>query len=317
LTDALPATDSRLIIGFEHADDAGVVRMSDEIALVQTVDFFTPVVDDPYVFGTIAAANALSDVFAMGGRPLSALNIVCFPSKALSPEVLGDIMRGGHDKLLEAGGVLAGGHTVRDKELKYGMAVTGLIHPDRIWANRGARPGDALVLTKAIGTGVLTTAFKRDAIGAAVLEPAIASMAQLNQKAMEAGLNFEIHSATDITGNGLAGHAWEIARASGVSLHFSWDAMPLLPGAHEAASGGFVPGGARSNGRYLGSGLHLSGVTEVARDLVLDPQTSGGLLFALPADQAEDLMAQLHQSGVLGVQVGEVGNESAGVWVGP
>lgn len=293
-------------MGFEHADDAGVVHLQNELALVQTVDFFTPIVDDPYTFGTIAAANALSDVFAMGGRPLSALNIVCFPSKDLPVSVLEAIMQGGHDKLREAGGILAGGHTVRDKELKYGMAVTGLIHPDKIWANKGARPGDVLVLTKPIGTGVLTTALKRGAILASDLDPAVQSMAQLNQKAMEAGLAFDIRAATDITGNGLAGHAWEMARASGVQIHFRMNDVPLLPGARQACEEGFVPGGARSNGRYLGEALYLDGVGDTEENLVLDPQTSGGLLFSVSHSDASALCGRLEDNGILASVVGDV-----------
>lgn len=293
-------------MGFEHADDAGVVHLQNDVALVQTVDFFTPIVDDPYTFGTIAAANALSDVFAMGGRPLSALNIVCFPSKDLPVSVLEAIMQGGHDKLREAGGILAGGHTVRDKELKYGMAVTGLVHPDKIWANKGARPGDVLVLTKPIGTGVLTTALKRGAIRATELDPAVQSMAQLNQKAMEAGLAFNIRAATDITGNGLAGHAWEMARASDVQLHFRMNDVPLLPGAWKACEDGFVPGGARSNGRYLGEALYLDGVGETEQNLVLDPQTSGGLLFSVSNSDASALCGRLKDNGILASVVGDV-----------
>lgn len=303
-------------MGFEHADDAGVVRFSADTALVQTVDFFTPVVDDPYQFGCIAAANALSDVFAMGGTPLSALNIVCFPSKDLSTSVLREILAGGHDKLREAGGVLAGGHTVRDKELKYGLAVTGVVHPEKIWANQGALPGDVLILTKPIGTGILTTAFKRGAVTEADLVPAVDCMARLNKSAMEVAADFEVHACTDVTGNGLAGHAWEMAKSSNVLLRFSFGALPLLPNVVDLCAQGFLPGGARSNGRYLGAAFTVNAVDEVARDILLDPQTSGGLLLSVPGNQGGALLQRLKDAGLPAAMVGEVVQGTAGIELG-
>ncbi len=298
--------DPRLVVGFDLADDAGVVRLPDGSGLVQTVDFFTPIVDDPRTFGAIAAANALSDVYAMGGRPLAVLNLVCFPHKALPVWVLSEILAGGSEVVREAGALLVGGHSVRDPELKYGMAVSGLVDLDRLWTNAGAVPGDALVLTKAIGTGVLTTARKRDAIPEEALEPAVRSMRRLNREASEAAARFEVHGATDITGNGLAGHGWEMARASRARLVFDWPRVPILPGARAAAEGGHVPGGARSNRAYVGEALRWEGMAEPDRALALDPQTSGGLLLAMPPADADALVGQLHARGLDAAVVGRV-----------
>lgn len=283
-----------------------MVRLDDERALVQTVDFFTPVVDDPYTYGAIAAANALSDVYAMGGTPLSALNVLCFPNKVLGVDVLRAILEGGRDKVLEAGAVLAGGHSVRDDELKFGMSVTGLVHPDRVWSNAGAQPGDALVLTKPLGTGILTTALKRDAITAARLEPAVAAMAALNKAPMLAAAQGTVHACTDITGNGLAGHAYEMATGSGVTLRMSYASLPLHAGVTQLAEAGHVPGGHRSNLSYVGDALVVDELTEAQVKVVVDPQTSGGLLFAVPADQVSDLLQRLIDHGVEGHAIGVV-----------
>jgi selenide, water dikinase len=247
------------------------------------VDFFTPVVDDPYTYGAIAATNALSDVYAMGGEVLTAMNILCWDDQ-LPHEVLHEILRGGMDKVREAGALLVGGHSVTDKEVKYGLSVTGLVHPDRIWRNQGARPGDVLVLTKPLGTGVVTTAAKRDDCPPEVLDAAIAAMLTLNKGARDAARGLDVHACTDVTGFGLVGHGWDMARASGVRLVF--DAIPTLPGVEELVRRKHVTRGDRTNRAYIGDALVLDGVDPVIQSIALDPQTSGGLLFALPADQA-------------------------------
>lgn len=290
-------------MGFEGADDAGVVEFAPDRALVQTVDFFTPIVDDPFLFGAIAATNALSDVYAMNGDPLCAMNLVCFPDQKLPVEVLRAILAGGMSKLREAGVILVGGHSVRDDEPKFGLSVTGTVHPQRIWRNRGALPGDVLVLTKAIGTGVLTTARKRGAIEEEALAEAIAGMQILNRAARDAGREVEIHACTDITGNGLGGHAWEMAHGSGVRLRLRFSAIPLLNGALAAAEGGFCPGGTKANARYVDA-LEIADADPVISALVLDPQTSGGLLFAVAERDADRLVAGLRSRGLLGAAIG-------------
>lgn len=280
-----PQHDPRLLVGFDLADDAGVVRLDAERALVQTVDFFTPVVDDPYTFGAIAAANALSDVYAMGGEPLSALNILCWCDH-LPPEMLAALLRGGLDKVREAGAVLAGGHSVTAPEPKYGLAVTGLVHPDRIWANRGARPGDGLWLSKPLGTGIVTTAMKRQQCAADVADTAVAVMSTLNRSVRDAALAGAVHAATDITGFGLIGHAWEMARASDVRFVFDGAALPVLPDAEALAAAGHLTRGNLSNRVYVGDALDLEGLSDTMQCVVADPQTSGGLLLAVPGDGA-------------------------------
>ncbi len=291
------SNDPRLLVGTATADDAGVYRIDDNTALILTVDFFTPIVDDPYTFGQIAAANALSDVYAMGGRPLTALNIVAFPACELEGDVLPAILRGGYDKVAEAGAVIAGGHTIDDDEPKYGLSVTGIVHPDKVWTNAGARPGDALILTKPIGTGVLATAAKADLFPAGVAV-SIETMATLNAAAAAAAAAFPIHACTDITGFGLLGHAYEMASASGVRAEIDSTALPLLPDAAEAAAMGLVPVGAYTNRTYLTAISFADSVPERLRDLCFDPQTSGGLLLALPANAADGLLAALKQAGV-------------------
>ena len=289
-------------MGFAGADDAGIVALNADNALIHTVDFFTPIVDDPYKFGAIAAANALSDVYAMGGEPLAAMNIVCFPTE-LPEQVLADILRGGADVLDEAGALLVGGHSVRDKELKFGLAVTGLVHPDKYWENAGARPGDALVLTKPLGTGVFTTAFKRDAIDESELAPIVESMRMLNRLAKRAAEGVIVHAATDITGNGLAGHAFEMAAASDVTIVLRAGSLPVFPGTLDLIRRGFVPGGAKSNRRYV-AGAAKFNVDETMEQLTLDPQTSGGLLLAVPDPEA--VQERLTALGQMGVVVGSV-----------
>jgi selenide,water dikinase len=289
--------DPRLLVGTATADDAGVYRLDDKTALILTLDFFTPIVDDPYTFGQIAAANALSDVYAMGGRPLTALNIVAFPACELEGDILPAILRGGYDKVAEAGAVIAGGHTIDDPEPKYGLSVTGVVHPDKIWTNAGARPGDALILTKPLGTGILATAAKADLFPAGVAA-SIESMATLNAAAAAAAAAFPIHACTDITGFGLLGHLYEMASASAVRAELASAALPLLPDAADAAAMGLVPAGAYTNRAYLTAVSFAEGVLERLRDLCFDPQTSGGLLLALPAGAADGLLAALRQAGV-------------------
>jgi selenide, water dikinase len=279
-----------LLVGFDLADDAGVVRLDAERALVQTVDFFTPVVDDPWTYGAIAAANSLSDVYAMGGEPLTAMNVLCWNDQ-LPPEILHDILRGGLDKVREAGVLLVGGHSVTDREVKFGLSVTGLVHPDRIWRNQGALPGDALVLTKPLGTGIVTTALKRDDCPEELATAAITAMLQLNRAARDLARPLDVHACTDITGFGLAGHAWEMARASGVALVFDALAVPLLPGVEALVERKHLTRGERSNREYVGSPLVFDGVRSSLTSVLVDPQTSGGLLLALPAAQAEGLAA--------------------------
>lgn len=290
-------SDPRLLVGTATADDAGVWLLDSQTALIQTVDFFTPVVDDPYTFGQIAAANALSDVYAMGGRPLTALNIVAFPACDLDADILATILRGGYDKVAEAGAIIVGGHTVSDSEPKYGLSVTGIAHPDRIWTNAGAKAGDALILTKPLGTGVLATAAKADLFPAGVAAATL-SMAALNAKAAEVAAAFPVHACTDITGFGLLGHLFELASASGLRAELDSAALPLLPEAADAAAMGLVPGGAYANRDYLTAATFAPAVAEPIRDLCFDPQTSGGLLFALPAADAGALLDALRQAGL-------------------
>ena len=282
------------MVGFDTSDDACVYRITDEIAAIHTVDFFTPIVDDPFWFGQIAAANALSDVYAMGGRPAVAMNLLCVPN-CLSQETVRKILEGGHQKAVEAGCVIAGGHTIQDNEPKYGLCVTGYVHPDKVLRNVGARPGDALVLTKPIGTGVLTTAAKADLLEPEQYDRLVRSMAQLNAKAAEAMLQCrEIHACTDVTGFGLLGHADEMASGSGVTIRIYSRRLPLLPGALELAEMGIIPAGAYRNRDYVMPRLSVGeNVPQARLDLISDPQTSGGLLIALPMEEAGALVDAL------------------------
>ena len=292
-----PIHDPRVLVGIDTSDDAGVYLLNEETALIQTLDFFTPIVDDPYLFGQIAAANSLSDVYAMGGKPLTAMNIVTFPVCRLDAEVLLAILSGGQQKIAEAGAVMVGGHTIDDDEPKYGLSVTGTVHPSRILTNAGAQPGDALILTKAIGTGVLYTALKAELFPEGVVAAA-AGMAQLNRYAAQAMERYAVNACTDITGFGLLGHAYEMSAASGVDMEVYSGEVPLLPDAAEAANMGLVPAGAYANREYLKAVSFDPAVPENIRDLLFDPQTSGGLLISIPAGQADALLADMKESGV-------------------
>ena len=277
--------NKNVLVGFDTADDAGVYQLTAELALVQTVDFFTPIVDDPYTFGAIAAANSLSDVYAMGGHPLSALSILCYPGDG----DLGDleaILRGGAEKIHEAGCALLGGHSVNDPAIKFGYAVTGTVHPDRIKANGGARPGDALLLTKPLGTGIISTALKQGIAAEAHYAASVESMLTLNRAACEAMLKFAVNGCTDITGFGLIGHAREMALASRVTLEIDSSLVRFLPGALEYAKQGAIPGGLRNNRKFASPGVEGSSPLD---DLLYDPQTSGGLLISLPEADAVEL----------------------------
>ena len=295
--------DPRLLVGRETFDDAGVFLVSDDLALVQTVDFFAPIVDDPYTFGRIAAANALSDIYAMGGEPLTALNIVGFPTGSAPLEALTEILRGGQDAVHEAGAFIVGGHSIIDEEIKYGLAVTGRADPGRLLTNAGAKVGDRLLLTKPIGTGLLSTAAKSRAVREDAYRAMIASMSALNRDASRAALALGATCATDITGFGLLGHASHIARASDVSLEIRAADVPVLAGAREAWHDGARTGGAERNARYLEPLVDWGSVSEEARALLVDPQTSGGLLVALPAAAARDYIARVTGAVEIGAVV--------------
>jgi len=281
--------NENVLVGFDTADDAGVYRLSPECALVQTVDFFTPIVDDAYTFGAIAAANALSDVYAMGGRPISALSILAWPAQGDIDE-LAEILKGGAEKIHEAGCALLGGHSVKDEEVKFGYAVTGLIHPDRIKTNAGAQVGDALIFTKRIGTGVISTALKQGIAKEADVDAAVQQMLKLNREACDAMLAFDVHGCTDVTGFGLIGHAREMALASKVTIEIDPRAVRFLPGAVEYARQGAIPGGLKNNREFASSCVDGSSEFD---DLLYDPQTSGGLLIALPEGDAARLKTKL------------------------
>lgn len=290
--------DPNLIVGFETADDAGVYRLTDDLALVQTVDYITPVVDDPFLYGQVAAANSLSDVYAMGGRPLTAMNLCNFPARGIERSALARILEGGHSKVREAGATLVGGHTVRDDELKYGLSVTGLIDPKRVLTNTGARPGDALVLTKPIGTGVIITGYRRGIASDATLLKAAEWMATLNRAACEMMLEFTPHACTDITGFGLSGHAVGMAKGSGVRLRIRFDDLPRYEESLDLIGQGVATSVTASNLQVVQGFLTFSGTfSEEETWLIVDPQTSGGLLISLPPDQAAALVGRLRERG--------------------
>jgi len=324
--------DPNVLVGFDHADDAGVYLIAPDQALVQTVDFFTPIVDDPYTFGQIAATNALSDVYAMGGKPLTSLALVCFPDKA-DLAILERILAGGLSKMIEAGCTVIGGHSIRDEETKFGYSVTGMVHPKKVLANSGAKPGDALVFTKALGTGVISTAIKKDKAEQAWIDAAVRSMTTLNKRAAEVitgaqvgpGLrpgqveqgstaasqqprrDYAIHAMTDVTGFGLIGHAREMALASNVALQLFSKDIPVLPGARECIRAGHVPGGLKANRDFAECIVGYEAlVSDEVKTLLFDPQTAGGLLVSIAKDESEQLVLELQDAGVAARCIGNV-----------
>lgn len=289
--------DPNLIVGVETSDDGAVYKISEELAMIQTLDFFTPVVDDPYVFGQVAAANALSDIYAMGGEPKVALNIVAFPN-CLNPKILGQILAGGADKVKEAGAVLAGGHSIHDDEPKYGLSVTGFVHPDKILKNYGARPGDVLILTKPLGTGIVNTAVKGDAASKEAQEEVIQVMTTLNKAAKDIFMKYEIHSCTDVTGFGLGGHSVEMAQGSGVTLEIRLSSLPVQAHALEYARLGMVPGGTYRNISFNEIHVEKNDISPEYLNLFFDPQTSGGLLVSVSPDTAKRIMEEFDKAGM-------------------
>jgi selenide, water dikinase len=307
--------DPNVLVGFDHADDAGVYKLDSRTALVQTVDFFTPIVDDPYIFGQIAATNSLSDVYAMGGRPLTALAMVCFPEKG-DLAILERILAGGFSKMMEAQCTVIGGHSIRDEETKFGYSITGLIDPERVLTNGGAQIGDRLLFTKALGTGVISTAIKKGVAKQSWIDAATASMTTLNKKAaevivgksdVEAAAAFSVHALTDITGFGLIGHARELALASNVSLHIHAGSIPLLEGALDCVRAGYIPGGLKANREFAECAVEYeNGIPEEIKTILFDPQTAGGLLISVAAADAENLHRALNAAGVPATNIGEV-----------
>jgi selenide, water dikinase len=298
--------DPNVLVGFDKADDAGVYKISAEQALVQTVDFFTPIVDDPFTFGQIAATNSLSDVYAMGGRPLSSLAVVCFPDQG-DLGVLEQILAGGLSKMMEAGCVVIGGHSVRDPEIKFGYSVTGTIHPQRVWTNSGARSGDRLILTKALGTGVISTAIKKGEAKQEWIDASVKSMTTLNAQAAAIASSFNVHAATDVTGFGLIGHAREMAAGSGVSLRIDSAKVPALAGAVECIRAKFIPGGLNANRDFAECLVrYANGIQEERKTLLFDPQTAGGLLLSVSAKGAEQLVSALRSESIPAAEIGEV-----------
>lgn len=298
-------SDPDLIVGFETSDDAAVYKITDDVAVIQTLDFFTPVVDDPYTFGQVAATNALSDVYAMGGEPKIALNIVCFPGD-LDPDILGEILRGGADKVREAGAVLVGGHSIQDDVPKYGLSVAGFVRPDRVYKNFGCRAGDVLILTKQLGSGIINTAVKAQMASPESEREVIRVMTTLNKKAKETAAGFTVHACTDVTGFGLLGHCAEMADAGKAVIELGVEGIAFMHGAEEYSGMGLIPGGAYRNQEHVSHLLDAGGVAEVYVDLLSDPQTSGGLLFAVPEDEAERMVRAFEQAD-LGTEVSVVG----------
>ncbi|MCH4179049.1 MAG: selenide, water dikinase SelD [Megasphaera sp.] len=285
--------DDRLIVGYDKSDDASVYVINDELALVQTVDFFPPIVDDPFLFGQIAAANALSDVYAMGAEPKLAMNVMCINSR-MGTDAVRAILEGGYDKVYEAGALITGGHTIEDKEPKYGLSVTGFVHPQKLLRNSSASEGDMLILTKPLGSGILTTAAQGDMVDAALMSQVYQEMAQLNKTARDCMVKYDVHGCTDVTGFALLGHAFEMAQGSGLTLHFMMDAIPYHQQALEMAAMGFIPAGAYRNREYTKDNIAIKGhMTEAMMDILYDPQTSGGLLIAVSEKDGTALLKEL------------------------
>lgn len=296
--------DKNLIVGIETSDDAAVYKLNDETAIIQTLDFFTPVVDDPYIFGQIAAANSLSDVYAMGGKPTVALNIVCFPS-CLHIDILGEILKGGADKVIEAGAVVIGGHTVDDNEPKYGLSVMGVVHPSKVLKNYGSKTGDVVIITKPLGTGIINTAIKGEIASKEAYNKAIKIMATLNKYAAEIIVKYEITACTDITGFGLMGHAYEMASSSDITLRLFQDKIPYIDEAREYAQMGLVPAGSYSNRQYIEDKYEFKDTPEWMKDILFDPQTSGGLLITCSKEESEKIMSELSKLELPSAIIGE------------
>ena len=295
-----------MLVGTETSDDAGVYRLRPDLAIVNTVDFFTPIVDDPYIFGQISAANSLSDVYAMGGEPKTCMNIVCFPKGKMDIEILGEILKGGAEKVKESGAVVIGGHSIIDEEIKFGMAVTGVIHPDKILRNVGVQEGDALILTKPLGTGIITTALKKGKASEESVNEAVKSMTTLNAAASQVAFKHPIHACSDVTGFGILGHCLEMAKGSGVTLVIESAKMPLLRGAPRLAEKGYITGGCKRNREYLNDKMAIDkSIREGLVEVALDPQTSGGLLLATSKRHAPKLLDDLHAAGI--TQATEIG----------
>ncbi len=290
--------DPNLLVGLDTSDDAGVYKINDETALVQTLDFFTPIVDDPYMFGQIAAANSLSDIYAMGGKPITVMNIVGFPISKLDKSILADILAGASDKVRESGAVLVGGHSIDDQEPKFGLSVTGTVHPERVRTNAGAKPGDKLILTKPIGVGILTQAIKRDMLDQEGIDRVMQIMAALNKDAAEAMDNYQVNACTDITGFGLLGHAMEIAEGSGTGITIESNAVPILPKTRELAEQNIIPGGSKKNHKWLSGRIQYVNIDDVDQVILCDAITSGGLLITVPETEAELLLQDLKEKGV-------------------
>jgi len=308
-------SDPNLIVGMEHAEDAGVYKLRDDLAIIQTVDFFTPIVDDPYIFGQIAVTNALSDVYAMGGRPLTAMNIVCFPIKKMDISILRRILQGGLEKMREAGVILVGGHSVEDDELKYGLAVTGVIHPDKVLLNRGGRVGDKVILTKPLGTGIVSTVLKGGLADEELVKKSTECMTTLNKEAADLMVGMpDVHACTDITGFGFLGHACEMVEDSAVGMKIHAAAVPYFPEIREFVEMGVIPAGLHRNRQYRANLIDVEeSCPDWMVDILFDPQTSGGLLIVLPADQAEQLIGKMRAQGIKeAALVGEIIAEPRG-----
>lgn len=306
ILDKLPKMESKdLIVGIETSDDAAVYKLTEDIAVIQTLDFFTPIVDDPYTFGAIAAANSLSDVYAMGGKPTVALNIVCFPN-CLNIDILGEILRGGADKVIESGAVVIGGHTVEDDEPKYGLSVMGIVHPNKVLKNYGSKVGDVLILTKPLGTGIINTAIKAEMATKEVYDEAVKVMSTLNKYAGEIIVEHEVTACTDITGFGIMGHGYEMASASQVTFRLYKDQLPILKGVKDYAETGLVPAGSYNNRNYLKGKYELKDIPQWLEDVLFDPQTSGGLLISTSKSDAKIIMEKLSKLELESKIIGEV-----------
>jgi len=309
-----PATPNpNLLVGLDTSDDAGVYKLNDDLAIVQTLDFFTPIVDDPYSFGQVAAANAISDIYAMGGKPLTALNIVAFPIFSLDKSILAEILRGAADKLQEAGATLVGGHSIDDKEPKFGLAVTGLVHPDKVRTNAGARPGDKLILTKPIGVGILSSSLKKGLLNESEINRVTKVMTTLNKDAAEIMASFDVHACTDVTGFGLLGHSLEMAKGSGVGIRIVKEQVPILDRVRELAKQGVIPGGTKNNHAHIQDSVSFSeNMDTIDQWILCDAVTSGGLLISVAGDNAENLLSELLDAGVEAAIIGEVIDDHTG-----